>query len=56
MITKDSGNAGGTLEKLQSCIDKNIKLIVIEKPKMNYGNTFYDESRLVDYLVERYSL
>lgn len=56
IITKDSGNAGGTLEKLQSAIDKNIKLIVIEKPKMDYGNTFDDEARLVKYLVERYNL
>lgn len=56
IITKDSGNAGGTLEKLKACKDKNIKLIVIEKPKMEYGNTFYDEAKLVKYLVEKYNL
>ncbi len=55
IITKDSGTAGGTLEKLQSAIDRNIKLIVIDKPKMNYGDTFYNEAELVEHLIKRYN-
>lgn len=54
IITKDSGLAGGVEEKLKASIDKNIKLIVIEKPKIKYGNTFYKEEELVNYLVNNY--
>lgn len=56
IITKDSGTVGGALEKLQAAIDRNIKLIVIDKPKMNYGDTFYNETELVEHLIKRYNL
>ncbi|GAA0069043.1 cobalt-precorrin-6A reductase [Clostridium sardiniense] len=55
IITKDSGTVGGTLEKLQSAIDRDIKLIVIDKPKMNYGDTFYNETELVEHLIKKYN-
>ncbi|MBY0754979.1 cobalt-precorrin-6A reductase [Clostridium sardiniense] len=55
IITKDSGTVGGTLEKLKSAIDRDIKLIVIDKPKMNYGDTFYNETELVEHLIKKYN-
>lgn len=56
IITKDSGKAGGTIEKLKACIDENIDIIVIDKPNMEYGITFSDEKELVDYLIDKYSI
>lgn len=56
IITKDSGKAGGTIEKLKACIDENIYIIVIDKPKIEYGITFSYEKELVDYLIDKYSV
>lgn len=54
IITKDSGIQGGALEKLQAVIDTNIKLIVIEKPKIEYGRIFNEEEEVIKYLKEKY--
>lgn len=54
IITKDSGTQGGVLEKFKAAIDTNIKLIVIEKPKIDYGKIFNEEKTVIDYLKEKY--
>ena len=54
IITKDSGVQGGVLEKLKATIDTNIKLIVIEKPKIEYGNLLNEEEDIINYLKENY--
>ena len=56
IITKDSGAQGGVLEKLKVTIDTNIKLIVIEKPKIEYGTVFNREEDIVNYLKEKYKI
>lgn len=56
MITKDSGAEGGVEEKLKACIDMNIKLIVIEKPKINYGKVFNDKKELIRFLKNKFTL
>jgi len=52
ILTKDSGIEGGVLEKLKAVRDCKIKLIVIEKPKFTYDLTFYNEERLIEFLVK----
>ncbi|MGL5354164.1 MAG: precorrin-6A/cobalt-precorrin-6A reductase, partial [Clostridium sp.] len=56
IITKDSGIQGGVLEKLKATVDTNIKLIVIEKPTIEYGKVFNNEEAIIDYLKEKYKL
>lgn len=54
IITKDSGVQGGVVEKLQAVIDTNIKLIVIEKPQIEYGKIFNDEEEVIKYIKGKY--
>lgn len=56
ILTKDSGIEGGVLEKLKAARKANIKIIVIEKPKVEYDIEFNDEKSLVDYLADKYNL
>lgn len=42
MITKESGNAGGFLEKYLACKELNIPLIVVERPQIRYPNKYED--------------
>ena len=39
VITKESGEAGGFLEKIQACENLNIPVIIIKRKEMNYPNT-----------------
>lgn len=54
IITKDSGIQGGVVEKLQAIIDTDIKLIVIEKPQIEYGKTFNYEEEVIKYIKGKY--
>lgn len=40
MITKESGNAGGFMEKYLACKEMGIPLIVVERPKIHYPNCY----------------
>lgn len=53
LITKDSGIYGGALEKYEACREKNIKLIIIERPYVTYKNCFYEYDELEKYLKEK---
>ncbi|MGL5086629.1 MAG: cobalt-precorrin-6A reductase [Clostridium sp.] len=56
IITKDSGLQGGVVEKHKAAVDANIKLIVIEKPTIEYGKVFNNEEPIINYLKEKYNL
>ena len=51
ILTKDSGTQGGVLEKLKAVRECNIKLIVIENPKVTYDLEFNDEEKLIEFLI-----
>lgn len=53
LITKDSGIEGGALEKYEACREKNIKLIIIDRPNISYKNCFYEYDELENYLKEK---
>ena len=50
LLTKDSGERGGALEKAKAALDSNIKLIIVEKPKVDYGRCFSDIDETVEYI------
>ncbi len=47
MITKDSGDSGGFMEKLESCIELNVKMIIVQRPSVNYPVVFDDIDDLI---------
>lgn len=56
ILTKDSGQEGGTLEKYKAAREMGIMLIVIEKPSNVVSDVFTNEEELVKYLVKECSL
>lgn len=51
ILTKDSGIAGGALEKGLAAKNENCKLIILEKPTVTYGKTIYDVDEVIEYLI-----
>lgn len=50
VITKESGVAGGFLEKIQACKNLNIPVIIIRRKEMNYPNTIGKIQDLIDLI------
>lgn len=50
LLTKDSGIRGGALEKAKAALDSNIKLIILEKPKVKYGQSFSSIDETINYI------
>ena len=51
LITKDSGEEGGMKEKIDSALLNNVKIIVIKRPKMDYGIEFNDIKEMLNFIV-----
>ncbi|HIP17429.1 MAG TPA: precorrin-6A reductase [Methanothermococcus okinawensis] len=49
IITKDSGDSGGLNEKVLGAMDADAKIIIVERPKMEYPILFNSIEELVDY-------
>ncbi|MCD6525904.1 MAG: precorrin-6A reductase [Desulfuromonas sp.] len=54
VVTKDSGNAGGVLEKLEATQLEHCLLIVVQRPQETETNCFDDMDKLVDTLLQQY--
>ena len=52
IILKDSGKQGGTEEKIQAAVHKNIYVFVIEREKQKFEHIFYNEEQLTQYVKE----
>lgn len=50
VITKESGEAGGFLEKVQACENLNIPVIIIKRKEMNYPNTIGKIKDLIELI------
>ena len=50
VITKESGEAGGFLEKVQACENLNIPVIIIKRKEMNYPNTIDKIKDLIELI------
>ncbi len=53
LITKESGKAGGYLEKMNACLRAGVKAIVIGRPKQEEGISYHECLKL---LIEDYGL
>jgi len=51
IVTKDSGSAGGTLEKIEAALEENIKVILIDRP--THGNdVFNNDEKMINQILE----
>ncbi|MEO2117506.1 MAG: precorrin-6A reductase, partial [Methanocaldococcus sp.] len=50
IITKDSGESGGFKEKVYGALEVGAKVIVVERPKLNYPIYFDDVNELINYI------
>lgn len=48
IVTKDSGDIGGTNEKIQAAIDRDIKVLLIDRPHIDYPNKYDSVRELVE--------
>ncbi len=47
MVTKASGSVGGTLEKIEAARELGLKIIVIDRPNVSYGEVYRDIDQLI---------
>lgn len=50
MVTKESGDAGGFIEKISSARELGIKVVMIKRPKLQYKNIFSNTDGLILYV------
>ncbi|AKL93583.1 cobalt-precorrin-6A reductase CbiJ [Clostridium aceticum] len=55
VVTKDSGKAGGTEEKIAAAKELNIPVILVKKPSIAYGEVDHDIDALVNKITSIYS-
>ncbi|WP_350343048.1 cobalt-precorrin-6A reductase [Proteinivorax tanatarense] len=55
MVTKDSGDVGGTNEKLTGAILEGVTPIIIDRPKINYPNISSKLDDVLEYVEKYYS-
>ena len=53
LVTKDSGHAGGTPEKLQAARAENCRVVVVQRPETGEENSFAEVEDLLLALRER---
>lgn len=47
MVTKDSGDIGGTNEKIEAALECGVEVIVIDRPDIEYQNIYFDIDKLI---------
>jgi precorrin-6A/cobalt-precorrin-6A reductase len=50
LITKDSGDVGGTIEKIDAAKESNIKTLVITRPSIEYPQKFDSIDNIIKHL------
>lgn len=48
ILTKDSGDVGGTDKKISACQKLGVKILALSRPKVNYHNVFNNIDSLID--------
>lgn len=59
LVTKDSGDAGGTGNKIRAALELNLPVVLIERPSVNfdYGNkVFKSIEEIVRYISQKYDV
>ena len=52
VVTKDSGAIGGTDEKVAAAIDIGVNIVLIERPEIDYINSYNNIDALINYVQE----
>ena len=52
LITKESGETGGELEKVEACQECGVTILAIKRPVLDYGTVFNTIEELVEYLIK----
>ena len=52
LITKESGETGGELQKVEACQECGVKILAIKRPVLNYGIFFHTIEELIEYIVK----
>lgn len=50
LVTKDSGAEGNTKEKVIACKRLGIQLLVIDRPKISYNQSFYSSEEIIEFI------
>lgn len=48
IVTKDSGDIGGTNEKIKAALDMNIRVLLIDRPQIDYPNKYDSIRKLIE--------
>lgn len=54
LVSKESGNIGGTVQKLEAASRMKVPVLLIGRPKIDYKNIFRNISYLIDKVSEIY--
>ncbi|WP_053956642.1 cobalt-precorrin-6A reductase [Inediibacterium massiliense] len=49
LVSKDSGDYGGTIQKLEAAKKMNVFVVMIQRPKLNYPHVFDH----IDYIIDK---
>ncbi len=52
LITKESGETGGELQKVEACQECGVTILIIKRPVLDYGIVFYTIEELMEYLAK----
>lgn len=50
VVTKNSGNTGGTDTKFQAAIELDLPLVIIDRPKVNYSQKAESFQQVLDFV------
>ncbi|SDZ13646.1 precorrin-6A/cobalt-precorrin-6A reductase [Proteiniborus ethanoligenes] len=54
MVTKDSGDVGGTTEKIQGALETGVNVILIQRPNIEYTNLCNSIEEVIEIVNKRY--
>lgn len=54
LVSKESGNIGGTLDKLKAAHQMGIPVLCIQRPAVSYRNLYEDMEELISKVSEIY--
>ena len=52
LITKESGETGGELQKIEACQECGVTILAIKRPVLDYGTVFNTIEELMGYLIK----
>ena len=52
LVTKDSGDVGGVSEKLRAAADMGVRVIFIERPRIEYPVVFNTAEEIIGWMAE----